>query len=266
MYSKSTENIAAARNEVELAIKFENAGSKANPMQSEYVDMCYLSALKAFESVANDDHTGLSWQITAQILNRLMNDLPLSPIDDVPDVWQLSEYNSDYKHFNCKRYHSLFKVVRDDGVVSSATYHDLKRQYCVDVDDPNTTFASDIDGVVDEIAPIKFPYMPSTEKYKVFVKHVMVGSTAFARVDHVLTPNGEKVYPERYKINFTLVTKAEFDDSYSKALRAACKAYIEANPTYGYSYDDETDEVIDGLCHGPHQSAERFYISTVAQK
>ena len=67
-----------AKHEVELACKRENPVGEKN--EWDYGCACYESALKAFEILCNDGHSGFSWSITKNILIRLMNNLPLTPL------------------------------------------------------------------------------------------------------------------------------------------------------------------------------------------
>lgn len=50
------------------------------PQEIDYFDYtgeCYKSALKAFKSVCDDDHSGCSYSITSRILKRMLDNLPL---------------------------------------------------------------------------------------------------------------------------------------------------------------------------------------------
>lgn len=77
-----------AKREVELACKRENPNKK--PGEFDYGCACYESALKALNSLAEDGHSGFSMSITKQILNRLIDGKPLTPIEDTDDVWNYS--------------------------------------------------------------------------------------------------------------------------------------------------------------------------------
>lgn len=52
-----------------------------------YGAMCYASALRAFESLVKDGRSGMSIGFTKQILNRLIDGEPLTPIEDTEDTW-----------------------------------------------------------------------------------------------------------------------------------------------------------------------------------
>ena len=53
----------------------------------DYGCACYESALKAFGSLCEDGHSGFSIGLTKAILNRLINNKPLLPIEDTDEVW-----------------------------------------------------------------------------------------------------------------------------------------------------------------------------------
>ena len=74
-----------AKKEVEIACNKENPDRKEN--EFDYGCACYASALKAFESLYNDNHSGYSIKITQMILNRLIDGYPLTPIEDTNDIW-----------------------------------------------------------------------------------------------------------------------------------------------------------------------------------
>lgn len=76
-----------AKREVEIASKRER-GDKPES-EWDYGCACYDSALKAFESLCGDGHSGFSIGITKGILNRLIEGKPLTPIEDTEDVWNV---------------------------------------------------------------------------------------------------------------------------------------------------------------------------------
>ena len=74
-----------AKKEVELAKIIEAKDLKEG--EFDYGGACYDSALKAFKSLAEDGHSGMSIKLTQQILNRLIDGKPLLPIEDREDIW-----------------------------------------------------------------------------------------------------------------------------------------------------------------------------------
>lgn len=100
-----------AKREVEIACKKENPNRKEG--EFDYGCACYKSALKAFESLTEDEHSGFSIKITQAILNRLIDGKPLTPIEDTDDAWNIVSLSNDDKldiYINvkeCRRYLSM---------------------------------------------------------------------------------------------------------------------------------------------------------------
>lgn len=69
-----------AKNEIAIASKRERGNKPEN--EWDYGCACYNSALKAFESLLGDGHSGTSISFTKNILNRLIDRKPLTPIED----------------------------------------------------------------------------------------------------------------------------------------------------------------------------------------
>lgn len=148
-----------AEREVAIACETENPNKKDR--EFDYDCACYKSALKAFKTLCDDGHSGLSMKITQSILNRLINGQPLTPIEDTDDIWyERHHYEDSNKLYQCKRMSSLFKDVYADGTVE---YSDNNRLYCVNINNPNDMYYSGlVRRIVDKMFPITMPYMPGT--------------------------------------------------------------------------------------------------------
>lgn len=148
-----------AENEVKIACERERAESKTPEGEWDYGCACYESALKAYKSLMEDGHSGMSFSITRQILNRLMRGQPLTPIEDTEDVWNdIIDRGDDFEEYQCKRMSSLFKKVYSDGTVK---YTDVDRCYAVYSDNPNISWSNGlIRSIIDEMFPITMPYVP----------------------------------------------------------------------------------------------------------
>ena len=147
-----------AKREVEIACKKENPNRREG--EFDYGCACYESALKAFESLCEDGHSGFSIKMTQAILNRLLNGEPLTPIDDTDDVWDMSRVDiiGGKVNYQCNRMYSLFKYIYPNG---SVKYHDNDRMYCVNINNPESTYSSGlVSRIIDEMFPITMPYMP----------------------------------------------------------------------------------------------------------
>lgn len=193
-----------AKREIEIACKHENPNRKEG--EFDYGCACYESALKAFNSLMEDDRSGFSIGLTKQILNRLIDGKPLVPIEDTDDVWDdvwnEVRWSSDDKttHYQCKRMSSLFKDVYSDGTIK---YTDNNRVIGVNLDNPNVGWHSRITrDIVEELFPLTMPYMPSDKPYKVFCEDCLTdpknGDFDTLAVYYILKPDGEKVTVNRY--------------------------------------------------------------------
>ena len=147
-----------AKKEVEIACKRENPDRKEG--EFDYGCACYESALKAFESLCEDGHSGMSIGVTKNILNWLIDGKPLTPIEDTDDIWKECTELSDEcrRAYRCMRMSSLFKMIYNDGYVK---YTDVDRYYCKDIDNPIVSYTSGlVTRIVDEMFPITMPYSP----------------------------------------------------------------------------------------------------------
>ena len=159
-----------ARREIEIACKREAPDRKEG--EWDYGCACYESALKAYECLMEDGHSGMSWNITKNILMRLMEGKPLTPIEDTDDIWNDATYGDKEKHtYHCTRMGSLFKDVYPDGRVE---YCDINRVSVVDIDNPNVSWHNGfITNLIHEKYPITMPYIPEDKPYKVYRRDIL---------------------------------------------------------------------------------------------
>lgn len=158
-----------AREEVKIACKKENPNREEG--EWDYGCACYESALKAFESLCSDGHSGFSIKMTQGILNRLLDGQPLTPIEDAEDNWnECCWSNNGEKKYQCRRMSSLFKDVYPDGRVE---YSDVNQFIGVNIDNPDVTWHNGlIDRVMKELFPITMPYMPG-KPIKVYCEELL---------------------------------------------------------------------------------------------
>ena len=183
-----------AKREVEIACKKENPDRKED--EFDYGCACYEGALKAFETLCNQGHSGMSIKFTQHILNRLIDGRPLTPIEDTPDVWNdITELKEDGTvEYQCNRMSSLFKKVRVDG---SIEYTDVDRVYGVDIHNSDLTYKSGLlTRIINEMFPIKMPYMPASKSYKFVTTDFLVdpknGDFDTMALFTLTEPSGEK--------------------------------------------------------------------------
>lgn len=209
-----------AKKEVELACKRENPNIKLDengmPTEFDYGCSCYGSALKAYKSLLEDNHSGMSIMITKDILNRLIEGKCLTPIEDTEDVWNDISRESGKTEYQCKRMSSLFKDVLDDGTVK---YHDVDR---TTLEDQNgmTWHSGDASRLIDEMFPITMPYFPSNKPYRVYSEEFLVdpknGDYDTWAMLYIETPKGEKIELNQYWCEkdgkAIQITKEEYED------------------------------------------------------
>lgn len=160
-----------AKNEVAIASKRERGDNPEN--EFDYGVACYESALKAFESLLEDGHSGMSIGFTKAILNRLIDGKPLTMIENIEDIWEECIWSKHlpYKTYHCKRMSALFKEVYDDGTVR---YHSNDYCYSVDIDDPKSAWSNGfVSRIIADMFPITMPYVPG-KPIKVVVDEFLV--------------------------------------------------------------------------------------------
>jgi hypothetical protein len=149
-----------------------------------------------------DGHSGFSIRLTKQILNRLIDGKPLTPIEDTEDVWNdIIDRNDEegYICFQCRRMSSLFKYVYADGTVK---YKDFNRYYCVDINNTEVTYRSGlVQRIIDEMFPITMPYFPG-EPIKVYCEDFLTDRKNdvldIVGIFYAIKPDGEKVEINRF--------------------------------------------------------------------
>lgn len=209
-----------AKKEVELACKRENPNIKLDengmPTEFDYGCSCYGSALKAYKSLLEDNHSGMSIMITKGILNRLIEGKCLTPIEDTEDVWNDISRESGKTKYQCKRMSSLFKDVLDDGTVE---YHDVDRTTLED-QKGMTWHSGNASRLIDEMFPITMPYFPANKPYRVYSEEFLVdpknGDYDTWALLYIETPEGEKIELNQYWCEkdgkAIQITKEEYED------------------------------------------------------
>lgn len=219
-----------AENEIDLACHHENPDRKDG--EWDYGCACYESALKAFRSLCEDGHSGLSISLTKAILNRLIDNKPLLPIEDTDEVWiDISDTHGLKKselNYQCKRTYSLFKTVYADGTVK---YHDVDRNCGIDIKSNSSYTSSLISHIIDEMYPITMPYIPDDRPYEVYTEDFLSdpknGDSDTVGILYLITPSFERVEINRYFKN-TPNGYDEIDEAEYRARQEAAKARMEA--------------------------------------
>lgn len=186
-----------AKEEIRLAIVRE---ASCGEDEWDYGVACYESAMSAFESLLQDEHSGMSIQITKSIMNRLIDGKTLTPIEDIPEIWDLITEEDGSTEYQCRRMPSLFKKVDENGAV---TYSDINRVTCFDVDNPKVGWRNGMaTRLIDELFPITMPYMAIDKPLKLFQEEFLVdpkkGDYDTMAFLYVIKPDGEKVEINQY--------------------------------------------------------------------
>lgn len=191
-----------AYREVELACKNEREDSKVKDGDWDYGCACYESALRAFRSLTKAGHSGFSIGLTQNILNRLIDGRPLTPIVDTPEIWNdisnMSGLKGEEVNYQCKRMSSLFKYVYADGTVK---YSDINSHYCIDISNKSTYHSGLVQKIIDEMYPITMPYWP-TAPIKVYCQDLLTdrknGDFDTVGIFYLIKPDGERVEINRF--------------------------------------------------------------------
>lgn len=190
-----------AEQEVKFACEHER-GDKPKE-EWDYGCACYESALKAFKSLEEDNHSGFSIGFTKGILNRLIDGKPLCPIEDTEETWShiadTSGHQGEEVNYQCKRMSSLFKYVYADGTVK---YRDIDRFIMVKTLTNTIWHSGLVDQVLEELYPITMPYIPSDTSYKAMCEEYLTdrknGDFDTVGILNVIEPDGKTVEINRY--------------------------------------------------------------------
>ena len=269
-----------AENEVRLACKRENPNYDFDSPESEdnfdYGCACYKSALKAYNALCEDGHSGYSWSETVKILNDLCNNRPLTLIRDEdfffgwPDKKCHPIESEEYlkkqglkSNLQCPRMCSLFRQETLDGKVS---YHDVDRYIHINIECPSDTYHS-CGTIIDEMFPISMPYMPKQKKYEIYEQTFLAnpdnGDYDTKGIIYIKTPEGEKIdigkYYTEVNNNWKEITRQEYDKLLEKRIdkvhiRAAdhicyiISSYVLGNEDKEFKIDKKTREKIEHIC------------------
>lgn len=221
-----------AERECRIACGKENSNFDFDSDDFDYGCSCYKSALKAYKSLMEDEHSGFSFGLTKNILIRLMNGLLLTPITDEdffggekPSVVEPDEYLKKRglkSSIQCPRMTSLFREETLDGKV---TYHDVDRAYFVNIEKPLDTYSSN-DRFLDEMFPITMPYMPQSGKYVIYAQTFLTdkknGDFDTRGIIYVVTPEGKRVelglYYAEIDGKWEQITKPQYDERLRKRI------------------------------------------------
>ena len=187
-----------AENEIKIACERENPNR--NKDEWDYGCACYEGAFEAFKTLLGQGHSGYSIGITKYILNRLIDGKPLTPIEDIPESWDICGlYKDGREMYQCKRMRSLYKYIYPDGIVE---YMDADRVVCQDIHGGVKYSDKHLRELVLKMYPIDFPYMPTDNPFRIYTEDFLAydknGDFDTVGALYLIKPNGERVEVNRY--------------------------------------------------------------------
>ena len=211
-----------ARQEVQLA-KAELKGNKND--EAQYMIACYDSALRAYEKLMKDSHSETSFAITRGILEKLMYEIPLTPVEDKEIMWKHVYDRDNEAVFQHKRMPSVFKMVNKK--TGAVRFSDNDRIFCKNLLGPDSAYfySNFISRIIDGMFPIEFPYMPTKEKYIVYITEFLMdpanGDFDTMNLVSVKLPTGDarplNLYYKEENGRWSLITQDEWIGRKKKA-------------------------------------------------
>lgn len=199
-----------ANKEAEHVAKYVTTKYGNNIPMTECYEMVVNEAVKIFNELEDLQHTEESKVMIKRFLSRLIEDKPLSPIEDRDDMWDEVGVNtgedSEVTLYINKRLRTLYRrEVRDikKDVLTEKTYHDPTRVTCINTINGKEVDLSLVNDYIDEYFPIKFPYFP-TDKYVVNVilfnhkNPLEDGGEDTICIDTIIDPDHRVAFPGAY--------------------------------------------------------------------
>lgn len=192
MEVKEQKLIDWAKREVEIAKEKEPA----------LKDALNISSGILAEIVQASQEKCIDFNSLRTIISNLMFWQPLSPIEDTDDIWELVDDKDGFEQYQCLRYPGLFKGIKKTEGKEEVRYVDSDRYVCIDINHPDQMWTGGIGGkLLEEIVPIKFPYMPGG-KIKVYMENLKYHKdnefVDTAAVMYFRMPEGDMIEVKRF--------------------------------------------------------------------
>lgn len=201
-----------AKKEIALANKEDYCG---------YSNACRKAALKVYKAFCKQNPSIYSAYTIQALFDRLVAHKPLTIITEDNVDWEELPAEAYYsfdgtKHYQSKRYISLFKEVYPDGTVEIS---DNDRVVIVNANRPSDRWTGSDSVIIDELFPITLPYYPPVDKWQLFVEEFLFdkneGDFDTKGYLYVITPDGDKIEINKfYKFiadDKFEITKDEYD-------------------------------------------------------
>ena len=103
-----------------------------------------------------------------------MHEIPLTPVEDKEIMWKHAYDRENEAVFQHKRMPSVFKMVNKK--TGAVKFSDNDRILCKNLLGPDSAYFYNnfISRIIDGMFPIEFPYMPTREKYIVYVTEFLM--------------------------------------------------------------------------------------------
>lgn len=173
-----TPNDDWVENEIKLA-KAEACG---------WTDAQLDAAYKAYKNLKENDHTGNMVIGVPEIINRLLERKPLTPIQDVPETWEELFDCEIYKWYRCKRMPSVYKYEYVDGDVEII---DVNRVFFVDINTRDTIRSFLCYKALNRLYPIEMPYYPPLGYFRVY--GILDRYTNKIDCRYLIEPDGKRI-------------------------------------------------------------------------
>ena len=203
----SGEVVRWADREVDMACVNIMENYLASNEEKSYQCACYASALRAFKSLMCDDHSGTSLCYAQELLNRLIEHIPLTPIEGAWYEWDKMYDHDDYLddcYYN-RRMPSLLKYVNKQ--TGCVRYLDTERYTMNERFDPgHPVYNRYVNEILTDLCPIVMPYdrcrAKTTVHYEYFESNAAYEEGGYALVYIIdLEDNGDIIpIKSAYKI------------------------------------------------------------------
>ena len=135
---------------------------KANGLTPIYKVICFIIRVLVMFRIP-------LWE-TKELLNKLVNREPLTPIVDEDNIWGRVSLDDNYKTYQCSRLTSLFKEVYNDGAIK---YFDVNGYELYNLDptlpkNDGACYNGFVNSVMDDLYPLEMPYAAPLKKPAVY--------------------------------------------------------------------------------------------------
>lgn len=238
--------------------------------KDEYTKGVINSASKAFLTLLEDGHSGMSIGFTKNILDRLIACKPLTDLTGNDDEWSdVGDYEDcrSVVNYQNKRCSSVFKKIHPNGDI---TYSDVDRFVCEDINSGATFYSGGITRAVEHYFPVvQMPYYPPSKRIVIFTEDFLVdaanGDFDTRGIFYAVHPNGDKqelnIFQAEKNGEFVNITKDEYIERRAMRLKGDDS---DMKHSYEKGFDELQEQVFSlndpgKLSDGFHTYDELYY-------